>query len=120
MSGQGGAIAVYLIKWFVVPVALAAIGFFFVGPRIGRSGADVPAPSVTISEGQSEGSSLDSKHAPDVDVSSRVVNPLRAKNRRRRSDAQNEPPKAQPAAATEAAPQPPKEPGVGVGGQETH
>lgn len=33
--GKAGAILKLIIQWFVVPLALLAIGFYFIGPKIG-------------------------------------------------------------------------------------
>ncbi len=37
MRQNGGAIAVAFVKWVVIPVGLAAIGFFLVGPKVANS-----------------------------------------------------------------------------------
>lgn len=37
--GLGGRIALFLVKWLVVPAGLAVAGYYFLGPTIGRSPA---------------------------------------------------------------------------------
>ena len=57
---RSGAAAWYVIKWLVVPIVLAAIGFFVIGPRItkppeykhaGQQTQPAPQPGVDDSEG---------------------------------------------------------------------
>lgn len=46
MANSAGSIAKFFVKWLVIPVGLAAIGFFVVGPRIGSPPEAVePAPA---------------------------------------------------------------------------
>lgn len=40
---RSGAVAWYVIKWLVVPIMLAAIGFFIIGPRITKPHEYKPA-----------------------------------------------------------------------------
>ncbi|MFQ3587452.1 MAG: hypothetical protein SNJ74_02960 [Fimbriimonadaceae bacterium] len=35
MAGRGVSVLLFFVKWVIVPVGLAALGFFLVGPRIG-------------------------------------------------------------------------------------
>ncbi len=37
MRRNGGVMAVAFVKWVVIPVGLAAIGFFLVGPKVANS-----------------------------------------------------------------------------------
>lgn len=35
MAGRGVSVLLFFVKWVIVPVGLAALGFFLIGPRIG-------------------------------------------------------------------------------------
>lgn len=83
MAKQGGAIARFLIKWLVIPVGLAAVGFFFVGPRLGAPSRPSPDPAPT-QEDAKESTSSKFKGQPEVEISARPVarrKPPRRRNR---------------------------------------
>src|SRR5687768_11287802 len=73
MQGTRGAVGKYLLKWLFVPIVLAAIGFYVVGPRLG-SPADPPKIDVDPAKGltPSESAENTSKFKePDVEVTAR-------------------------------------------------
>jgi hypothetical protein len=88
MSARRGSIASFLIKWLVIPVGLAAIGFFVVGPRLGRTNEAPPPPQPVQAEPAPDPDSGQAnpkfKGEPEVEVSSRPVEqhkPVRRKHR---------------------------------------
>lgn len=73
MAKRSGSVAKFLIKWLVIPVGLAAIGFFVVGPQIGQNetksdmapGANTGAPPPETDGGRNRISE------PEVEVTAR-------------------------------------------------
>ncbi len=83
MANQSGAIARFLVKWLVIPVGLAAIGFFLIGPRIaakGRAEAKLSTANSSPSGEPSEAPKITGD--PEVKISSTPVNRRRAPRRR--------------------------------------
>jgi hypothetical protein len=84
----------FLVKWLVIPVGLAALGFFVIGPLLGRQAAPPPsvkAPAEPITE---EPAANKVTGNPDVEVSARPATrrrSSRSSNRRR-----TEPPRTVP------------------------
>jgi|CXWL01.1.fsa_nt_gi hypothetical protein len=74
MRHNGGVIAVAFVKWVVVPVGLAAIGFFVVGPRVANSylTPDDSAGKPTVVEPIEE-KSRKSSGEPKVEVTAQRV-----------------------------------------------
>jgi hypothetical protein len=108
MPGSQGAIAKFLIKWLFVPVGLAALGFFVVGPRLGSPGAPKPAPAEPqIVEPAPEKPKFNGE--PEVEVSSRPAS-RRASSRRRRSSRTSPSPHAVPSRPAEPVTSPDEEP----------
>lgn len=62
-----------VLKWLVFPAALAAFGYYVVGPRIGKvglpSGIAQPEPSPARETAAAPASQARTYPAPDVDVS---------------------------------------------------
>ena len=87
MPGSRGAIGKYLLKWLVIPVVLAAIGFFFVGPRLGAPG-ETPKidtdPSKGLPPADDTGEASKFKE-PDVEVSARPAGRRPRRSSRRAS-----------------------------------
>src|SRR3954465_4174706 len=77
-------------KWLVVPAALAAVGYFIVGPHIGPSivpkGTTPTAPPVTSTDQSADTASGDTDtpnySAPDVVVSSQQLGGSRSRRAR--------------------------------------
>jgi hypothetical protein len=140
MARRTGGVGWYLVKWLVIPIVLAAIGFFIVGPRIANPGV-VEVPDSDAQQEPAPGQLAgQSKGEPEVEVSATRLRARRPEPRREPEpqpeepipDEDIEPPIIEPpvedppvAAATEppVPPDPPasdtKEPprvGGGVGG----
>lgn len=116
MAGRGTSILWYLVKWLVIPIGLAAIGYFLIGPRIGKADPNDPE-SAKEQQGSSDNSTLQVNHGshkePQVQVDAREVNPRKRTNRLRPKP--KEEPKETP---TETPTEPNKDPGS-VGGTTT-
>lgn len=82
---QSGSVAKFLLKWLVIPVGLAAIGFFVIGPRLGEQGlksAPTPesqsAPAPTDEPATNRPSKLGE---PEVEVTARPISRRRTPRR---------------------------------------
>lgn len=93
MANQSGAIARFLIKWLVIPVGLAAVGFFVVGPRLGAQGRQEAGPADggqgSMKTEQSEAAKKTGN--PDVTISSKPVTRRRTRRTRPRTEAREQP-----------------------------
>lgn len=97
------------VKWFVVPAALGATGFYFLGPRLGEKAA-APAsktsPSAEPDATEQPTSSIVAFPSPSVNIDARPMNESASnsqkppkKRRRRRTPAPSASPSAPPADA---------------------
>lgn len=114
---DAGTVLGSLLKWVVVPVSLAAIGFYVVGPQVATSYlAKVRSPQSVSGPTTVEGSDTSrSTGAPTVNVKSEKLKP--ASTRRRKSSR----PRSEPdngentirvnGAPEEVSPEPPSDPG---------
>lgn len=86
MPGTRGAVGKYLLKWLIVPLVLAAIGFYFVGPRLGAP-ADPPKIDTDPNKGLPPAENTESSKykEPDVEVSSRPAGRRTRRGTRRSS-----------------------------------
>ncbi len=86
MGTRSGAAAMLLVKWLVVPVLLAALGFFLVGPWLARTQPGLAPVSVQPTAGEQEGAEelRHTKADPQVDVSARRVSLQKSRSRRNR------------------------------------
>ena len=85
----------FLIKWLVIPVGLAAIGFFLVGPLLGRSAEPLEkteAPSPQVVEDDTHRPKITGD--PQVEVSARPVTRRRNPRRAPRTRTEPAPPSA--------------------------
>lgn len=77
MPRQSAAVLKSLVKWFVIPVGLAALGFFVVGPRIGNvEGLERPelaSPELEEEDGAEPEPTSGGAQGPDVEVSSKPI-----------------------------------------------
>jgi hypothetical protein len=79
-----------LLKWLIIPAALAAAGYFFIGPRVGKyvkADSGTQAPVEAAQPTSSSTSEQTSFPAPDVEVkvgtaASSTHRPKRKKRRR--------------------------------------
>ncbi|HRK21174.1 MAG TPA: hypothetical protein PLX06_05170 [Fimbriimonadaceae bacterium] len=106
MAKRAGAVAKFLIKWLVIPVGLAAVGFFVVGPRIGKpedtpTKSSTPPPTIQDEGGRSE----PRVGEPEVEVTARPAG--RVRSSRRSSSRRSSPPaEVAPASTSPASPAP--------------
>lgn len=72
-----------LVKWVLVPIALLALGYFLVGPRIGAGPTNPSArtPSETIADADQAEPEPKLRPEPSVEVSATPVNRRRARQR---------------------------------------
>jgi hypothetical protein len=111
----------FLVKWIVVPVALGALGFFVIGPRIGQTGLDASssgsspaqesrfAEEVAVAAREQDSAPRPEFPAPDVSVTSRPVD--RATRREREPSGQSmRSERERPAVNKRANPERPSEP----------
>lgn len=77
MPRQSAAVLKSLMKWFFIPVGLAALGFFVIGPRIGNvEGLERPVLASPESEEENSGDPEPISNGvggPDVEVSSKPL-----------------------------------------------
>jgi hypothetical protein len=81
------------MKWFVLPLALAVCGYFFIGPHIPGAGAgsERQAPTTVTTEPTESVASV-AKSEPEVDVSVKKQEPVRQRRHRRAKKAVEEQP----------------------------
>lgn len=78
---MGKKVAIWLLKWLVVPVGFAAAGYLVIGPRIGSEppkalkevSAQLPVPIKTANNNTPEGAAKPEKSFPEPDVTVRIT-----------------------------------------------
>jgi hypothetical protein len=119
MASRKGGFAQFFVKWFLVPMLLAAVGFFVIGPRIGSASKGpkiIQAPPVTEETLGEEPKKFHGE--PKVDVEAEPVTRRRSRRSSTRSSQSGR--SASPASAPiEAAPveEPNPEPEIPADGQ---
>ena len=73
----------FLLKWLVIPVGLAAVGFFVVGPMLARSSSTPVAAEPPAEPATQEPTNTKVTGNPEVEVSARPA-PRRRSTRRSR------------------------------------
>lgn len=94
-----------LIKWLLFPAALAAVGYFFVGPRIGKlSGPVASSTPIQDSAQQATDKKQTAFPQPEVDVSVDAVKKPKEKPKKRRRRHTTKPAVSKPTADPVAPP----------------
>ncbi|MBX3119845.1 MAG: hypothetical protein KF784_12325 [Fimbriimonadaceae bacterium] len=87
MAGRGTSILWFFVKWLVIPIGLAAIGYFFIGSRIGASGETPRQPDIEDTGATTSNPPKESRQAahtePQIEIESRPVNPRKRTNKLR-------------------------------------
>jgi hypothetical protein len=88
-----------LLKWLIIPAALAAAGYFFIGPRVGKYVSAVGTEPATVEASSGEAATTTSDQqtnfpAPDVEVKvgGAASNVHRPKRKRRKRSTKPKPP----------------------------
>ncbi len=107
MAGRGTSILWFVVKWLVIPVGLAGLGYFIISSRAGTATDDAPNSSDEGSHSAANGSAQRVSHTePQVEIESREVNPRKRTNKLR--------PKPKPEQDEEHKTAPETEPGDGM------
>lgn len=107
MALKRGGIGVFLVKWVVIPVGLAALGFFVIGPRIGAK-ID-PPKTVEITQQPEDPATTPAKRfngEPKIEIEAQPISRRRERTRTRPSSSTEE--SAPPVRVSE--PEPPVDP----------
>lgn len=113
MASKAGTVVRLIGLWLLVPIALAAIGYYVIGPRLGSHEGD--APSSTTEESVDEGKASKSYSEPKIEVTVKKGSTISARDltRPRRK---KKPPVQKPVDPNPAPPAPTVDP---AGGGET-
>lgn len=112
---ERGGVAGFLVKWLVVPAALVAVGYFFIGPNVGRNlvgtgTSEEKPPRATTTPVEPfrptpEETSSAKPREPEVTITARPVEGERRTRTRRTSNEEDRPRRTRPRPAPEAQPE---------------
>lgn len=123
MASKLGPILKLTGMWLLVPAALAALGYYVIGPRLGVDSATEKAPAPSTSEPENEPSSARNYSEPKIEVSvkkgstisARDIRPPRKKKKPEAKPPETSAPKVEAPVGDSTGDPPPTTPPVGDG-----